>query len=66
MPTARTSAKRSTRSASYIDMGYKAIRAQSGIPGLAMAYGVGRGVLHYEPADARAAHRNRVGHARST
>jgi mannonate dehydratase len=36
----------------YIDMGYKAIRAQSGIPGVAMAYGVGRGVLHYEPADA--------------
>ena len=36
----------------YIDMGYKAIRAQSGVPGIAMAYGVGRGVLHYEPADA--------------
>jgi len=36
----------------YVDMGYKAIRAQSGVPGLAMAYGVGRGVLHYEPADA--------------
>jgi mannonate dehydratase len=36
----------------YIDMGYKAVRAQSGIPGVAMAYGVGRGVLHYEPADA--------------
>ncbi|MDB5671621.1 MAG: bifunctional D-altronate/D-mannonate dehydratase [Alphaproteobacteria bacterium] len=36
----------------YIDMGYKAIRAQSGVPGIAMAYGVGRGTLHYEPADA--------------
>lgn len=36
----------------YIDMGYKAIRAQSGIPGLADAYGVGRGKLFYEPADA--------------
>lgn len=36
----------------YIELGYKAIRAQSGIPGVAMAYGVGRGVLHYEPADA--------------
>jgi mannonate dehydratase len=36
----------------YIDLGYKAIRAQSGVPGIAMAYGVGRGVLHYEPADA--------------
>jgi len=37
----------------YIDLGYRAIRAQSGIPGLQLAYGVGRGVLHYEPADAR-------------
>ena len=36
----------------YIDMGYKAIRAQSGIPGIEMAYGVGRGTLQYEPADA--------------
>lgn len=36
----------------YIDLGYKAIRAQSGVPGLEMAYGVGRGTLHYEPADA--------------
>ncbi len=36
----------------YVDMGYKAIRAQSGVPGLEMAYGVGRGTLHYEPADA--------------
>jgi mannonate dehydratase len=36
----------------YIDLGYKAIRAQSGVPGLADAYGVGRGKLFYEPADA--------------
>jgi mannonate dehydratase len=36
----------------YIDMGYKAVRAQSGIPGIEMAYGVGRGQLFYEPADA--------------
>lgn len=36
----------------YISLGYKAIRAQSGIPGVALAYGVGRGKLHYEPADA--------------
>ena len=36
----------------YIDMGYKAIRAQSGVPGVKDAYGVGRGTLHYEPADA--------------
>src|SRR5690606_25090727 len=37
----------------YIDMGYKAIRAQSGIPGLKDVYGVGHGKLYYEPADAR-------------
>lgn len=36
----------------YIDMGYRAIRAQSGIPGVTGAYGVGRGDLYYEPADA--------------
>jgi len=36
----------------YIDMGYLAVRAQSGIPGLKDAYGVGRGKMHYEPADA--------------
>jgi mannonate dehydratase len=36
----------------YIDMGYKAIRAQTGVPGVKDAYGVGRGTLYYEPADA--------------
>jgi mannonate dehydratase len=36
----------------YKDMGYKAIRAQSGIPGVKGAYGVGRGQMYYEPADA--------------
>ena len=36
----------------YIDMGYEAIRAQSGVPGIKDAYGVGRGQLYYEPADA--------------
>lgn len=35
----------------YIDMGYRAIRAQSGIPGLKSTYGVGRGKLFYEPAE---------------
>jgi mannonate dehydratase len=37
--------------AQYIDMGYLAIRAQSGIPGLPSTYGVGKGTLHYEPAE---------------
>lgn len=36
----------------YIEMGYKAVRAQTGIPGVKDAYGVGRGTLSYEPADA--------------
>lgn len=36
----------------YVDMGYKAIRVQSGVPGVKGAYGVGRGDLYYEPADA--------------
>jgi len=35
----------------YINMGYKAIRAQSGIPGLASTYGVAKEKLYYEPAD---------------
>jgi len=36
----------------YAALGYKAIRAQSGVPGLEKVYGVGRGTLFYEPADA--------------
>lgn len=36
----------------YTEMGYKAIRAQCGVPGLEKVYGVGRGTLFYEPADA--------------
>jgi len=37
--------------ARYREMGYRAIRAQSGIPGVKGAYGVGRGTMYYEPAD---------------
>src|SRR6267143_2897104 len=37
--------------AAYAKLGYKAIRAQSGIPGLASTYGVGRGKMYYEPAE---------------
>lgn len=37
--------------ASYISRGYKAVRAQSGIPGLSSTYGVGRGPAPYEPAE---------------
>jgi mannonate dehydratase len=35
----------------YAAMGYRAIRAQCGIPGIPNAYGVGRGTLYYEPAE---------------
>jgi len=37
--------------ARYVDMGYQAIRAQSGVPGLASTYGVAKDKLYYEPAD---------------
>jgi len=37
--------------ARYVQLGYQAVRAQAGIPGLASTYGVGRGDLFYEPAD---------------
>jgi len=36
----------------YIGLGYRAIRAQCGIPGLASVYGVSKDRLFYEPADA--------------
>src|SRR3989454_4760312 len=35
----------------YVELGYKAVRAQSGIPGLDSTYGVGRGSMFYEPAE---------------
>lgn len=34
----------------YIEKGYKAVRAQSGIPGVAGVYGIGKKDGHYEPA----------------
>jgi mannonate dehydratase len=37
--------------AKYKDMGYLAVRAQSGIPGLPSTYGVARDKLYYEPAE---------------
>jgi mannonate dehydratase len=42
----------------YLRLGYKAIRAQSGIPGLASTYGVGRGEMCYEPAEKNAPQEN--------
>src|ERR1700688_3467608 len=37
--------------AKHKEMGYKAIRVQSGIPGLASTYGVAKGPGRYEPAE---------------
>src|SRR5215471_8255398 len=42
----------------YVKSGYKAIRAQSGIPGLRSTYGVGRGSMAYEPAEKGAPQEN--------
>jgi mannonate dehydratase len=36
----------------YKEQGYKAIRLQSGVPGLASTYGVSKDKMFYEPADA--------------
>lgn len=36
----------------FIDMGYRAVRAQCGIPGLESTYGVSDDKMFYEPADA--------------
>src|SRR4029077_9177612 len=40
-----------TAVAHYLKLGYKAICAQSGIPGLDSTYGVGRGQMQYEPPE---------------
>jgi mannonate dehydratase len=37
--------------AGYVEMGYMAVRAQSGIPGLPSTYGVSKDKLYYEPAE---------------
>jgi mannonate dehydratase len=38
--------------ARYIDLGYRAVRVQTGVPGLDTTYGVGKDPFWYEPADA--------------
>jgi mannonate dehydratase len=35
----------------YMTLGYRAIRAQSGIPGIPSTYGVSKGKFYYEPAE---------------
>ncbi len=46
--------------ARHKELGYKAIRVQSGIPGLASTYGVAKGPGRYEPAERGLAARVRV------
>jgi mannonate dehydratase len=41
-----------TEVARYVELGYRAVRVQTGVPGLPTTYGVGRGRMFYEPADA--------------
>ncbi|WP_238006691.1 D-mannonate dehydratase ManD [Dactylosporangium sp. AC04546] len=38
--------------ARYVDLGYRAVRVQTGVPGLASTYGVSGDKMFYEPADA--------------
>src|SRR5688572_11407960 len=38
--------------AHYVELGYRAVRVQTGVPGLESTYGVGRDRMFYEPADA--------------
>jgi mannonate dehydratase len=45
--------------AEYRALDYKAIRVQSGIPDLKSTYGVGRGKMYYEPAEAGSPVENR-------
>jgi mannonate dehydratase len=37
--------------ARHRELGYRAIRVQSGIPGLVTTYGISKGAAHYEPAE---------------
>ncbi|GAA2640718.1 D-galactonate dehydratase family protein [Dactylosporangium fulvum] len=38
--------------ARFVDLGYRAVRVQTGVPGLASTYGVSGDKMFYEPADA--------------
>lgn len=44
-------AQTSEEVAKYVEMGYLAVRAQTGIPGLPSTYGVSKDKMYYEPAE---------------
>jgi mannonate dehydratase len=44
----------------YVDLGYRAVRVQTGVPGLTSTYGVSRGDMFYEPAEGGLAPREEV------
>jgi len=46
-----TAADTVARAKEYVEAGYKAIRLQSGVPGLKTTYGVSKDKFFYEPAD---------------
>jgi len=50
--TGATAAQTVERAVEFRDQGYRAIRLQAGVPGLASTYGVQKGKGAYEPADA--------------
>ncbi len=52
MPMAKTIEETIEAAVHYRSLGYKAIRLQSGVPGLASTYGVSKDKMFYEPADA--------------
>jgi mannonate dehydratase len=47
----RDSEETSDQVAKYVEQGYLAVRAQSGIPGMASTYGVAKSGMSYEPAE---------------
>src|SRR4051812_30246509 len=47
----RDAEETSDQVAKYVEQGYLAVRAQSGIPGMASTYGVAKSGMSYEPAE---------------
>ena len=50
-PTGRTSEQALEDVARHTEQGFKAVRVQSGIPGMSSTYGIAKGAGRYEPAE---------------